>query len=132
MPFERVIPYVDTFLFDIKAIDEGTHIRCTGASNANILRNIRYVDSLGKSIEIRYPYVPTMNDQEWRAIAEFIRDLKNVTIVRVLPYHNYGEQKYQRLGCSYPLPDVPVPSMAEVEAIAGNMQQIAQYTVVAG
>ena len=38
--FDKVIPYTDVFLCDIKAIDEDVHIKCTGHSNNLILENI--------------------------------------------------------------------------------------------
>ena len=129
---DAVLPYADTFLFDIKAIDETVHIRCTGASNKNILDNIKYVDSLGKPFEIRYPYVPTMNDGEWESIASFVLQLKNVRVLRILPYHNYADRKYNCLGLSYPLPDIPVPSVEEVSSIVEKMRLFGLHNVVLG
>ena len=129
---DAVLPYTDTFLFDIKAMDEDTHIHCTGASNKNILDNIRYVDSTGKQMEIRYPYVPTMNDTEWGGIANFIRSLNHVKIVRILPYHNYADRKYNCLGLAYPLSDIPVPSLAQVSAVAEKMKALGLHNVVVG
>jgi len=129
---DAVLPYVDTFLIDIKAINEEVHIHCTGASNKNILDNIRYVDSVGKQIEIRYPYVPTMNDDEWEGIADFILKLKNIKIVRILPYHNYAERKYRCLGLSYLLPDIPIPSLSQVSSIAERMKLLGLGNVVVG
>ncbi len=118
---DKILPFADAFLIDIKAIDEATHIACTGVSNKTILDNILYIDSKGVPIEIRYPYVPTMNDSEAERIAAFIKDLKHVTCVRVLPYHNYAERKYESLGISYPLPDVPVPTKEDIAAVAAKM-----------
>ena len=129
---DAVLPYADTFLFDIKAIDETVHIRCTGASNKNILDNIKYVDSLGKPFEIRYPYVPTMNDGEWESIASFVLQLKNVRVLRILPYHNYADRKYNCLGLSYPLPDIPVPSAEQVALVAEKMRANGLHNVVVG
>lgn len=129
---DTVLPYVDTFLFDIKAMDEEVHIHCTGSSNKNILDNIRYVDSVGKQIEIRYPYVPTMNDGEWESIAVFIRKLKNVKVVRILPYHNYADRKYHCLRLFYPLPDIPVPSVSQVSTIAEKMKLLGLCNVIVG
>lgn len=120
---ERILPYADTFLFDIKAIDEQVHMHCTGVSNKTILQNIQYVDRVGTPIEIRYPYIPTMNDGEWERIANFIKTLQNVKCVRILPYHNYAERKYICLGQPYPLPDVTVPTKAEVMAVAQKMKE---------
>lgn len=116
----KMIPYTDTFLFDIKAIDEDVHLFCTGVSNKQILENIKYVDSLGIPMEIRYPYVPTMNDSEAEAIGQFVRALKNVKAVRVLPYHDYARRKYACLGMDYPI-DVPVPSKEDIDSAVNRL-----------
>ena len=127
---DKIIPFVDTFLFDIKAIDEDVHRFCTGASNQQILENIRYVDSLGIPMEIRYPYVPGMNDGEAENIACFVKELKHVRYVRVLAYHNYAERKYECLGRSYPLPHVPVPQKTDIEEVAKKMRTCGLKNVV--
>ena len=127
---DKIIPYTDTFLFDIKAIDENVHIACTGVSNKQILENIRYVDSLKIPMQIRYPYVPGMNDGEAEKIADFIKELKSVKCVCVLPYHNYAERKYECLGLTYPLPDTPVPQKADIEKVAKKMSDYGLKNVV--
>ena len=127
---DKILPFADTFLFDIKAIDENVHIACTGVSNKQILENIRYVDSLGVPMEIRYPYVPGMNSGEAEKIACFVKELKHVTCVRVLAYHNYAERKYECLGRSYPLPDVSVPQKTELEGVAQKMRACGPENVV--
>lgn len=120
---EKIMKYADTFLFDIKAIDENVHMACTGVSNKKILDNIKYVDSMGIPIEIRYPYVPTMNDGEAEKIAGFVKTLKNVKNVRVLPYHNYAEKKYSRLGASDAFRDFPVPGQEEITHVVEKMKR---------
>lgn len=102
--FDKVIPYTDTFLYDVKAFDEDVHVRCTGRSNKIILENLLYLDNLGKKVEIRIPYVPDQNDDQIEKIADFLKDLKNITKVRVLPYHNYAGSKYVSLGKENNLP----------------------------
>lgn len=101
---DKVIPYTDTFLYDIKAMDEDVHIKCTGRSNKIISENIKYIDSLGKSIEVRIPFVPEYNSDQIEKIAEFLKTLKNVKAVKVLPYHNYAGSKYTALGMNNTLP----------------------------
>ena len=96
--FDKITPYANTFLFDIKAIDKVVHTACTGVSNEQILENIKYVDSLGIPMEIRYPYIPTMNSNEAEKIVDFVNTLTNVKCIRVLAYHNYAQQKYDALG----------------------------------
>lgn len=102
---DKVIPYTDIFLYDIKAIDEDVHINCTGYSNKLILENIKYLDSLGKDIEVRIPYVPEYNDNQMQRIADFLMTIKNLKKVRVLPYHNYAGSKYKALNMKNTLPE---------------------------
>ena len=111
---DKVIPYTDVFLYDIKAIDAAVHKTCTGVENGRILENLRYLDSLGKKIEIRIPYVPGWNSGEIEKIADFVKTLKGVTGVRVLPYHNYARSKYEALGMENTLPE-SVPTAEEIE-----------------
>lgn len=113
---EKVMPFTDMFLYDIKAIDENVHIKCTGQSNRRILENLKYIDAAGKKTEIRYPYVPGYNSGEAESIAEFVSSLKNVTGVRVLPYHNYAGSKYLSLGMKNTLPD-KLPDNEKIENI---------------
>ena len=111
---DKVIPYTDVFLYDLKAFDDDVHILCTGHSNRIILENLKYIDSLRKAIEIRIPLVPGYNDGEIEKIAKFLTSLKNVTKVRVLPYHNYAGSKYAALGMKNTLP-CRLPTEKEVE-----------------
>ena len=103
---DKVIPYTDVFLYDVKAIDNDVHIKCTGQSNKIILENLLYLDSKNCKIEIRYPYVPNYNDTEVDKIGEFLSKLKNVTKVKVLPYHNLAGSKYTSLDLKNTLPFV--------------------------
>lgn len=115
---EKVMPFTDMFLYDIKAIEESVHIKCTGQSNRLILENLKYIDAAGKKTEIRYPYVPGCNSGEAESIADFVGGLKNVTGVRVLPYHNYAGSKYLSLGMKNTLPG-KLPDGEEIKSIEG-------------
>lgn len=110
---DQVIDDTDLFLYDIKAMDEAVHIRCTGQSNKVILDNLRYLDSSSKKIEIRIPYVPEHNADQMEKIADFLKDLKNVVKIKVLAYHNYAGSKYDALGMKNTLPAL-VPGEEEV------------------
>ncbi len=114
---DKVIPYTDTFLYDLKAFDEEVHIKCTGTSNKIILENIKYLDSMNCSIEIRIPYVPEYNDNQIEKLAEFIHTLKNVKKVKILPYHNYADSKYTALNLKNRLPKVRIPTQEECDEL---------------
>ena len=111
---DKVIPYTDIFLYDLKAIDEDVHKKCTSQPNAVILENLKYVDNLGKKTEIRIPFVPGYNDGEIEKMGEFLKQLKNVTGVRVLAYHNYAGTKYKSLDMENTMPET-VPSPEQVD-----------------
>ena len=99
--FQKVLPYTDIFLYDIKAIDPAVHKACTGQENTQILENLRYLDAMGAKVEIRIPFVPGHNDTEVAAIQEFLK---------VLPYHNFAGSKYAALGMENTLPQtLPTP-----------------------
>lgn len=111
---DKILPYTDTFLYDVKAIDSKVHKKCTGKTNERILENLKYIDGCGKNIEIRIPYIPGYNSGEMEKIAEFLSKLKNVTGIRVLPYHKYAEAKYVSLGIENISPE-DLPTKAEIE-----------------
>lgn len=111
---DKVAPYVDVFLYDIKTFEEDAHIVCTGQSNKIILENLKYIDATGKNIEIRIPYIPEYNDEELKKIGHYISRLKNITKVKVLPYHNYAKAKYDALDMENTLPE-RLPMVEEIK-----------------
>ena len=126
---DKVIPYTDVFLYDLKAYDEDVHIKCTGRSNVRILENLEYLDCMGKATEIRIPYVPEYNDCQIEKLACFMAKLKNVTKVRVLPYHNYAGSKYEALKMENTLP-CNLPTDEEIENARTVIRRITGLTVL--
>lgn len=124
---DRVIPYTDVFLYDIKAVDPEVHKRCTGHTNEKIIDNIKYLDALGCSIEVRIPYVPGYNSGEMEKIRDLVSELKNVKKVRVLAYHDLAGSKYSAIGRENSLPNT-VPSPEEVEAVQRMFDSIKDNT----
>ena len=112
--FARIAPYVDTFLYDLKAVDADVHKKCTGRDNGLILDNLKYLCQIGSKVEIRYPYVPGWNDTECDAIGKFLKDLP-ILKIKVLGYHNFADGKYEALNMPNTLPDVKVLT-ADLEA----------------
>ena len=111
---DRVIPYTDIFLYDIKAIDKDVHIKCTGQSNKMILDNLKYLDDCGKKIEIRIPFVPQYNSDQIEKIKDFLKDFRNIVGIKILPYHNYSSSKYTALGIENSLPTL-LPEEKEIK-----------------
>ena len=113
--FEKMIPYTDKFLYDIKAIDATVHEKCTGRQNRLILDNLKYLCNKGCKIEIRYPLVKGYNDLECEDIAKLLSGLQGITKVKVLQYHSFSASRYEALGMFNTLPDTKTTSY-DIEA----------------
>lgn len=112
---EKVMPFTDIFLYDLKAVDEEVHIRCTGQSNRLILDNLAYLSEAGKEIEIRIPLVPGYNSDQVDKMGQFLTSLPALKGVRVLAYHNLSESKYASLGMECHMPACTPPSKEMME-----------------
>ncbi len=112
--FERVLPYVDTFLYDIKCINEELHVSGTGHTNKLILENFNKLLSLGASVAVRIPVIGGFNDtdEEMKAICAFLKG-KRISGVELLPYHDLGVHKYEGLGIEPSIYEVPTEKQME-------------------
>lgn len=114
---EELLRHTDYVLLDIKHIDSEKCRKLTGFSNVNELDFARYLCSHKIKTWIRYVLVPGYTDDEQDLIRtrQFIDTLKNVERVEVLPYHDYGKDKWTSLGLKYPLEGVKVPTSEEIK-----------------
>lgn len=117
---DRVRPYVDLFLYDLKALDDQVHRKYTGVSNRLILSNLRRLSELGQAIVLRMPLIPGVNDspESIAAIGEFAASLPNIIHLEILPYHLAGVEKYRRLEKDYALAGMVPPSQEKLDAVA--------------
>lgn len=117
-------PYVDLFLYDLKLVDDNRHQEWTGASNEKILSNLRRLSELGHPLNIRFPLIPGINDDELNLgqTARFLASLPNVPPLKILPYHNLAEGKYAGLGQISPLGQVTPPEPGRMKELASFFQ----------
>ena len=116
---EKLATVTDLFLYDLKLIDDKGHRKYIGVSNKIILDNIKKLSDMDKNIFIRIPIIENINDGE-KDIADFIKfisTLKNIEKVNLIPYHDMGKKKYERLELKYKLDDMKPPSEARMEEI---------------
>jgi pyruvate formate lyase activating enzyme len=116
---EKIIPWTDLFLYDIKMIDDGKHKKVIGVSNKRILANAKFAAASSADLVVRTPIIPGFNDDKESVseIAEFALDLKGVKRIDILPYHRLGEDKYYGLGQKYQMKDIESPSNEKMEQI---------------
>lgn len=115
--FDELMKYTDLVMLDLKAFDSELHKKVTGFDNANILQMAKYLSDKGKSMWIRRVLVPELTDgeDELRNLNEFIKSLKTVEKVEILPYHTLGLFKWKKLGIDYPLEGVRTPTKEEID-----------------
>ncbi len=118
--FERIIPYTDLFLYDIKCMDREIHKRYTGVSNELILENLRKLIARNVNITLRIPIILGVNDrmEEMLAVKNFLFESRKKIKVELLPYHSMGEYKYSALGRAVPAFCAPADEkMRELRAV---------------
>ena len=94
--FERILPYTDMFLYDVKIADSEKHKKYVGAPNELIIENLKKLISLGKRVWVRVPVIAGINDTEEEILA--INEISSgVEKIELLPYHAMGEHKYEAL-----------------------------------
>ena len=121
--YQKLLPYVDLILLDIKMIDPDKHKQYTGVRNELILENAKwisnYIKENGKKLWIRTPLIPkyTATNENIKAIGEFITfDLNNIPEKwDLLSFNKLCEVKYSRLGRSWILKDEPLMTKQEME-----------------
>lgn len=110
---DKVFPYADLIITDIKHMDTHKHKEFTGVDNVHILENVIRITEKGKPLVIRIPVVPDYNDsrENIAATARFIIDRlgNRVAQVQLLPFRQLGVEKYESLGLSYGMDGLQVP-----------------------
>jgi len=115
---EKVFPYIDLALMDIKHINSDIHKEYTGVSNEIILENVARISKITKMV-VRVPVIPDFNSSEESIfeICKFVKTLNNVETIHLLPYHTYGENKYKLLGKDYLIKELRNLSGDEIESL---------------
>lgn len=115
---ESAIASTDLVMLDIKHIDPIRHKELTAHGNDNILRFAQWLSDKRVPMWIRHVVVPSITDDEESLyrLGRFIGALKSVKALDILPYHDMGVSKYERLGIDYPLKGVPPADKQQAEA----------------
>ncbi|MDE7277406.1 MAG: glycyl-radical enzyme activating protein [Lachnospiraceae bacterium] len=133
---QKILPYLDTYLMDIKHMNAAKHKEYTGKENIKMLENAKKIaESNQCELIIRVPVIPGFNDteEEITAIAAYAESLPRVEQIHLLPYHKYGEGKYEGLGRPYPLKDIPMLPEGRMEKLKAAVERkTALYCQIGG
>ena len=122
---EKIMPYTDLFLYDLKHMDNDQHQAVVGVPNGIILENAKKIAAAGGKMQIRIPVIPMFNTSEEniRKTAEFCKELGDaVTVIQLLPYHNLGVTKYLRIS-DKPVAEATPPTEKFMEKLKAIMEE---------
>lgn len=127
---DEELEQIDIVLLDIKTWGQENHRHLTGKDPGPTLDFARRLAQRRKTIWLRYVLVPGLTDDEndIRQIAEFAAGLGNVERVDVLPLHQMGRHKWEKLGLDYKLHDVEPPSHELVERVCEQFRVVGLKT----
>lgn len=131
--FELILPYVDLFLYDLKIVDDAKHKKYTGVSNEKIRENLEFLLQSEKSVLIRVPIVPAINDSE-EDIEDLMDYLEHIGIksnIHLLPFHNISE-KYDMLGKKFKLTGELRASYEKISFIESKMKANGFHVKIGG
>ena len=114
--FDEVTLHTDHFMIDLKHWDEQAHMKWTGVSNSFTLRNMKHAINNGKDVLPRIPVIPGVNDS-LKDVYRFTALLQNAgaSKVQLLPFHQFGENKYAQLNKDYAFAGVKALDREDLE-----------------
>ena len=115
--FDNLLDVTDLVLLDIKHIDSSKHKELCGLPNENVIEFAKHLSERGNHIWIRHVVVPgyTYNHDYLYNLGKFLKTLKTIKALEVLPYHTMGVPKYEQLKIDYPLKGVSPLSKEELQ-----------------
>jgi pyruvate formate lyase activating enzyme len=117
---------IDLVMLGIKTWDPARHKALTGQDNRATLDFARRLAALKRPIWIRFVLVPGLTDDldDLAQTADFAAELGNVERVEVLPFHQMGRYKWERLGLEYTLEDVEPPTEKAQQAACDVFRKV--------
>lgn len=106
---KEILKYTDLVIFDIKATNKNNYKFMTGGNIDTSLKFLKLCQEMNKRLWIRAVIIPGINDTKHyiKELIDFIKPLKNIEKVELLPYHNMAISKYEDLKINYPLKKTP-------------------------
>jgi pyruvate formate lyase activating enzyme len=133
--FQRVMPYTNLFLFDLKHLDSKEHARYTGMGNERVLQNLEQLFDHNKQVIIRIPVIPEINDTE-NNIALFQAYLsahaQQISEVHLLPFHNMASGKYLKFNRPNLMGNVPSLTAAQLQPLKAKFEVLGLTVKIGG
>jgi pyruvate formate lyase activating enzyme len=127
--YEEILNYTDLVIFDIKAVNKDQYKYITKSSIDKSLEFLGFCQRKNKKMWIRSVIVPGINDTEEyiNELGNFIKPLKNIEKVELLPYHRMAISKYEKLGIEYSLKNTEAMSLDKIKILQDKLNEITRF-----
>lgn len=121
---DNLLKYTDLVILDLKAIDDETHLELTQMTNRKTLSLALYLDEKSIPAWVRHVVVHPYTDTEKsaRELADFLKPLRNIERVELVPFHNLAADKWDKLFLNYKMRNTRPPSKATLEKLAAVLR----------
>ena len=113
---KKLLSLTDLVLLDIKQINSEKCKNLVGFNNDKELAFAQYLSDNNIHMWIRQVLVPgyTDDEQDLLKLKDFISSLNTVDKIEILPYHDMGRYKWEKLGLKYELDGVRIANDDDV------------------
>lgn len=124
--YVEILKYTDLVILDIKAYEEDLYKKITGLPMDEFNIFLNHLNNSGKKVWIRQVVVPGITDSKEYILGlkEYVKNIKNVEKIELLPYHLYGVDKYKKLGIKYPLDGLEAMDQEKLEDLNNLLKEV--------
>ncbi len=115
--WNRLLPYIDGVLLDLKSWHSDRHKMLTGASNSKVKKSLEMLAATDKLAEVRLLLIPEQTDFEeyLDVLCETLRDLPGDTTIKINAFHHHGVKGNAKTW--------PNATRSQVESFAQQLQR---------
>lgn len=131
---KEILQLSDLILPDLKHINPEKHLKLVGQSNENTLRTLDYLDEIKKPYWMRYVLVPWYTDEEedLHMLGKYLQTRTSMERIELLPYHNLGKTKREKLGRKYPLEGVHAATSEDLDKAKEILSHYSEKVFIRG
>ncbi len=124
---QELLPVLDLLIMDVKHYDSDKHARITGGRNTQTFLNIKAALDFSQEMALRIPLIGGFNasDEDARGFAKLFTELgvPGRATVELLRYHEYGKDKYKKLGLDFTMAEEARVSQQQYESFGQILHQ---------
>lgn len=122
--YEKLAQLVDLWLFDLKIADDETSQSTLGVSFSDLFERLKVLRENHARVIARIPLVAgyTATESNISMLADRLEEMQ-IHEVHLLPFHQYGEGKYEALNRDYEFTGLPAMKDEEAESLAATLKE---------